>query len=193
MEYIRFHATSCQHNILCVDTNRKTLSLNVLFGHSTEHEYPRLWRRDNCGNDLAISGSPWCFYQPHGCKSLLFLNSNALKATGSYEYHNRFKEGERQQVSQCMNWHWFCNFSFINRSLNMPVKVAAVSMMPSNNFRSWITESLWDGKTHYQALSLPALGAAGFFKLKVLKPTFSQKTHLVIWKMGFDFLFHDIL
>jgi hypothetical protein len=33
---------------------------------------------------------------PHGCKSLLFLNSNALKAPGLCEYHNRFQEGEWQ-------------------------------------------------------------------------------------------------
>jgi hypothetical protein len=36
---------------------------------------------------------------PHGCKSLLFLNSNALKAPGLCEYHNRFQEGEWQNCA----------------------------------------------------------------------------------------------
>jgi len=36
---------------------------------------------------------------PHGCNSLLFLNSNALKAPGLCEYHNRFQEGEWQNCA----------------------------------------------------------------------------------------------
>jgi len=87
---------------------------------------------------------------PHGCKSLLFLNSNALKAPGLCEYHNRFQEGEWQNCASCMSWYWFSNPSFINRSLNVPVKVAAVIMMPLNNFRSWINRKFMRWKNLYQ-------------------------------------------
>jgi hypothetical protein len=57
-------------------------------------------------------------------------------------------------MPQCMSWHWFSNPSFINRSLNVPVKVAAVNMMPLNNFRSWINRKFMRWKNLYQKTEL---------------------------------------